>query len=60
MYSRVASLPSGRRTVSRLTCSSWPSNTSSEATPVSIRCASSSLVIALSSPSQSRATRKSV
>src|SRR5437867_6321475 len=42
MNSRVASPPSGSRTVSRLTCSSLPQNTSSEAINVSHKCTSSS------------------
>src|SRR5512139_77099 len=40
MCSRVASDPSGSRTVSRRTCRSLPSNTGSEETFVSIRCLS--------------------
>src|SRR6266702_5629086 len=43
MYSRVACLPSGRRTVSRLTCRSLPRKTSSEASFVSTRCSSSAM-----------------
>src|SRR6266567_3050827 len=41
MYSRVACVPSGRRTLSRLTCRSLPRKTSSDASLVSTKCSSS-------------------
>src|SRR5437016_1995767 len=38
MYSRIVVLPSGRRTVSRRTCSSAPSKTCAPSTRVSSKC----------------------
>ena len=62
MYSRVAVLPSGSRTVSRRTCSSAPSNTSSDddLDLDQMRVVVAAFVRVIAHASQSLATRKSV